>query len=98
MIESRHEKTCLCDLRITNALHCQGIMIPTVPISEIPRLLQAYIDMDWFELFSRDADNATLSLMNRRNKTESFFFFFFFLNRFTLYFQRIPFADYFVNS
>ena len=24
-----------------------------------------------FELFSRDADNATLSLMNRRNKTES---------------------------
>ena len=44
MIESRHEKNCLCDLRITNALRCQGSMIPTVPISEIRRLLQAYID------------------------------------------------------
>ena len=30
--------------------------------------------------------------MNRRNKTESTVF-----KRFTLYFQRIPFADYFVN-
>ena len=44
MIESRHEKNCLCDLRITDALRCQGSMIPTVPISEIPRLLQAYVD------------------------------------------------------
>ena len=37
-------KNCLCDLRITNALHSHGSMIPTVPISEIPRSLQAYID------------------------------------------------------
>ena len=44
MIESRHEKNCLCDLRITNALRCQGSMIPIVPISKIPRLLQAYVD------------------------------------------------------
>ena len=44
MIESRHEKNCICDLRITNALHCQGSMIPIGPISEIPRLLQAYVD------------------------------------------------------
>ena len=44
MIESRHEKNCLCDLRITNPLRCQGSMIPTVPISEIPKLVQAYVD------------------------------------------------------
>ena len=44
MIKSRHEKNCLCDLRITNALRCQSSMIPTVPISEIPRLLQTYVD------------------------------------------------------
>ena len=44
MTESRHEKNCLCDLRITNALRCQGSMILTLLISEIPRLLQAYID------------------------------------------------------
>ena len=44
MTESRHEKNCLFDLRITNALCCQGGMIPTVPTSEIPRLLQAYVD------------------------------------------------------
>ena len=43
-------------------------------------------------MFSRDADNVALSLMNRRNKTESAVF-----NRFTLYFQRIPFTDYFVK-
>ena len=41
MIESRHEKNCLCDLRVTNALRCQGSTIPIVPISEIPRLLQS---------------------------------------------------------
>ena len=46
MIESRHEKNCLCDLRITNALCCQGSMIPTVPIAETPRLLQAYVDKE----------------------------------------------------
>ena len=44
MTESRHEKNCLCDLRIANALHCQGSMMPTDPISEILRLLQAYVD------------------------------------------------------
>ena len=44
VIESRHQKNCLCDLRITNALRCQGSMVSTVPISEIPRLLQAYVD------------------------------------------------------
>ena len=44
MIESRDEKNCLCDLRITNVLNCQGSMIPTNPISETPRLLQAYVD------------------------------------------------------
>ena len=44
MIKSRHEKNCLCDLRITNALHRQGSMIPTIPMSETPRLLQAYVD------------------------------------------------------
>ena len=43
MFKSRHEKFCLCDLRTTNALHCQGSMIPTVPLSETPRLLQAYV-------------------------------------------------------
>ena len=37
---------------------------------------------------SRDADSATLSLMSRRNKTESAVF-----KRFTLHFQRIPFTD-----
>ena len=37
-------KKYLCDLRITNALRCQGSMIPTVPIFEIPRLLEAYVD------------------------------------------------------
>ena len=36
-------------------------------------------------MFSRDADNATLSPMNRRNQNEPAVF-----KRFTLYFQRIP--------
>ena len=36
-------------------------------------------------MFSRDADNATLSLMNRCNQNESAVF-----KHFTLYFQRIP--------
>ena len=33
------------------------------------RAIESWIRRDWFELFSRDADNATSSLMNRRNKT-----------------------------
>ena len=37
IIESYYEKNSLCDLRITN-------VIPTVPISESPRLLQVFVD------------------------------------------------------
>ena len=66
MIKARKEKNCWCDLRITNALRCQSSMISTIPISEIPRLLQPYVDEGiGLSCFSRDTDNATLSLMNR---------------------------------
>ena len=86
MTESRHEKNCLCDLRITNALRCQGIMIPTVPISEIPRLLQADVDegtgflvMQIMRHYLSWTDAIKPSLL------------------FSNVFQRIPFTDYFVT-
>ena len=63
-------------------------MMPTVPISEIRRLLQAYIDKGTGLSCFLVMQNATFSLMNRRNKTESAVF-----KRFMLYFQRIPFTD-----
>ena len=96
MVESRHEKKCLCDLRITNALRCQGSVIHTVPISEIPRLLQAYVD-EGTGLSCFLVMQIIRNYLSRTDAIKPSLFFFFFFQIFMLYFQRIPFRDYFVN-
>ena len=63
-------------------------MIPTVPISEIPRLLQAYVDEGiGLSCF------IVVQIMRHYLSWADFAVF----KRFTLYFQRIPLTEYFVN-